>query len=63
MSTIVAFNMRKSVFNPSYFCSRTIGVCSSPVYKTLTVESFTDRVLADKPEFLKNNDFHDKLYD
>lgn len=40
-----------------------MGVCSSPVYKTLRVEDFVERVLSDKPDIIKNNDFHDKLYD
>ena len=63
MAKIVVYNMRHSIFNPDYFCSRSIGVCSTPVFKTLMPEDYVNRVLADKPEFLKNNDFHDKLYD
>ena len=63
MAKIVVFNMRHSIFNPNYFCARSIGVCSSPVYRTLKPEDYVNRVLADKPEIIKNNDFHDKLYD
>ena len=57
MRDIVILNLRKLVLHPTYFCARVLGVCSSPVYKTMSVNDFVNRVLSDKPAEIQKNDF------
>lgn len=39
-----------------------LGVCKPKHYKYLDPAEDAKRILSDKPEFLKNNDFIDNLY-
>eukprot|EP00345_Euplotes_harpa_P011349 CAMPEP_0168351852 /NCGR_PEP_ID=MMETSP0213-20121227/22163_1 /TAXON_ID=151035 /ORGANISM="Euplotes harpa, Strain FSP1.4" /LENGTH=514 /DNA_ID=CAMNT_0008362873 /DNA_START=374 /DNA_END=1918 /DNA_ORIENTATION=+ len=45
-----------------YSCSRMFGFCSSPSWTTLNSEDYIRRMMSDKPEFIKNNDYIDNLY-
>lgn len=62
MGEVVVPQLIHSVFSPKYFCSRISGFCSKPEYKTLKSQDFVDRLLSEKPEFIANNDYSDKLH-
>ena len=61
MGDIIVPVLAKFLLSPDYICSRVLGYCD-PVYKELSQDDFVQRVLADKPEHLKSNDFVDNLY-
>lgn len=46
---------------PKYFCGRVTGACRNP-YKVLKPETFIDRVLKEKPQEIKENNYIDTLY-
>ena len=46
---------------PKYFCGRVVGACANP-YKVLDPQDFIDRVLSEKPDKIKDNNFIDNLY-
>ena len=46
---------------PRYFCGRVTGACKNP-YTVLEPQTFIDRVIAEKPVQIKENDFIDNLY-
>jgi len=48
--------------SPRYFCGRVTGACSNP-YKVLDPKLFIDRVVKDKPDEIKENNFIDNLYE
>lgn len=50
------------LMGPEYGCSRFAGVCASPKFYTLDPQDYIDRVLSDKPEFLKENNYVDQQY-
>lgn len=40
-----------------------MGVCESlPTYQPLDAGDYVEQILADKPDYLKNDDFIDNLY-
>ena len=51
-----------STLSPNYFCARMVGVCASPDYRTLKSSVFINRILAEKPKKIQNNDFISNLY-
>ena len=62
MGPIVASELVNSVFEPKYFCSRIVGFCSRPVFKTLESSDYVEKVIADKPAEIQNNDFVENIY-
>ena len=44
-------------------CNEIAGVCTSPHIRSISVEEAVQSILADKPEFLENDDYIEKLYD
>lgn len=48
--------------NPGFFCSQTLELCTESEYKLLPPEDYINRILADKPASIANDDFIDNLY-
>lgn len=46
----------------NYFCEVTIPICSDRHFSIKTVQEEADRILSDKPDLIKNNDYIDNLY-
>jgi hypothetical protein len=63
MAEIIIPQMVDFATSPSYGCSRLMGFCSSPKWKTLDSQDYIDRVLSDKPDFIKDNDYVNKEYE
>ena len=59
---LVATQLKAKTFQPDFFCSMILGICKSSSYKYLDPKEDIARILSDKPEFLKNNDYIDNLY-
>jgi sphingomyelin phosphodiesterase len=62
MSKLVIHQAVSGVLTPEYSCARLMGFCNSPKYRTLDSQDYIDRVLADKPELIKDNDFVNQQY-
>ena len=46
-----------------FMCARAFGFCSKPHFKYLDNQEYIARILSDKPDFIKNNDYVDKQYE
>lgn len=55
-------NFKNFYFVPDFFCEEIAPYCESNLYKKNTPESFAKRILADKPEKIKEDNFVDNLY-
>jgi sphingomyelin phosphodiesterase len=62
MGDIIVPQIFEHLFAPKYACSRMLGFCSNPSWKTLDDQEYIDRVLADKPDFIKDNEFTNNKY-
>ena len=62
MGDIIVPQIFEHLFAPKYACSRMLGFCSSPSWKTMDDQEYIDRVLADKPDFIKDNEFTNNKY-
>jgi len=60
---ILVKGLKMKAFNPNYFCEITVPICHQETFRKLTREGYADRILANKPEIIKNNDFIDNLYE
>ena len=55
-------NLSEIILTPDYICS-TIGSCEKqPKYEPMNADDYIRGILAEKPDYLKDNDFIDKLY-
>ena len=63
MGDIIIPVLSQSIFSPDYFCGEFLGYCSTPSFYTFYAEEWVDKLLLTKPEFLKNNDYMNKIYD
>ncbi|CAI2362663.1 unnamed protein product [Moneuplotes crassus] len=59
---ILVDGLKKKTFNPNYLCEITLPLCKKEHFKMQTRESYAERILSDKPKFIKNDDFIDNLY-
>ena len=59
---MVRDGLRRRTFDADYFCEITFNACENTHFKPMGIKNYTDRVLADKPDIIKNNDFIDRLY-
>mmetsp|Transcript_21747 Transcript_21747/g.26808 ORF Transcript_21747/g.26808 Transcript_21747/m.26808 type:complete len:86 (+) Transcript_21747:174-431(+) len=48
------------LLTPDYFCARTVKMCSTPVYKTMSMQNDIADIMAKKPADAHH--FIDKLY-
>lgn len=62
MTEVLVPQMVDFVLTPAFSCARLMGFCSAPKWKTLDAQEYIDRILADKPEFLKDNDYVNQQY-
>ncbi len=61
MGDIIVPVLTNFLLSPDYLCSRVMKICTDP-FEVLDHKEFVTRILSDKPEFLKNNDFVHNLY-
>ncbi|CAI2362134.1 unnamed protein product [Moneuplotes crassus] len=62
MGSIIVPEVMKFLIGPKYACSRLVGVCKNPHFKTADPQDYIDRVLSDKPDFIKDNDYVNAQY-
>ena len=62
MGDVVVPQILDFLLSPSYACGRIGGFCSSHQWKTLDSSDYIQRILKDKPDFLKDNDFVNQQY-
>lgn len=60
---MVMDNLKRKFFEPNFFCETVLPVCAANTYDVQTIEAYEKRIMADKPEFLKDNDYINKLYE
>ncbi|CAI2361037.1 unnamed protein product [Moneuplotes crassus] len=63
MAEVILPQLASGIFGPEYGCSRMLGFCSDPNFKTLDPQDYIDRVLSDKPEIISDNDYINKKYE
>lgn len=56
-------NLAFKTFEPNYFCEVEVPVCKTTEYDILTSKAYTERVLSDKPDFIKDNNYINRLYE
>lgn len=54
--------MKFKAFEPNYFCEITVPVCKEEHFRLRPAQHDIDRILSDKPEFIKDNNYINKLY-
>jgi hypothetical protein len=59
---LIYTNVFDLVANEKYICHYAIPLCEEPVFKQLKHSDYISEVLADKPDFIKNDDYIDNLY-
>lgn len=61
---IMANNFKIKTLEPSYFCEVVLPVCknSENKYKILQIGDYEKQILADKPDFVKDNNFMNNMY-
>ena len=50
------------VLNPEFFCSQTWKVCNNSPYEILPPQDYIEKLMADKPAIIANDDFINNLY-
>lgn len=60
--SMIMTNLKVKTFEPNYFCEIFLGVCKPKHYKFLDPKDDAKRILADKPDFIKDNNYINKLY-
>ena len=63
MADVILPQLTEGVFSPMYACSRLTGFCSSPTFRTLDPEEYISKILSDKPDIIKDNDYVNKEYE
>lgn len=61
MGDIIVPVLANFLLSPDYICSRILQQCS-PAFKELDQNEFVTRILSDKPDHIKTNDYVDNLY-
>lgn len=56
-------NLKTKTFEPNYFCEVEIPACNHNKYEILERDSYAEKVLEDKPDIIKDNNFINNLYD
>uniref|UniRef100_A0A7S3NWK0 Sphingomyelin phosphodiesterase n=1 Tax=Euplotes crassus TaxID=5936 RepID=A0A7S3NWK0_EUPCR len=62
---VVMENLKVKTFEPHYLCEILLPACGSRAhkYKVQTREEFEERILADKPDYIQDNNFINNLYE
>jgi len=48
---------------PDFYCEETTKECKTDLYQSELPETYIERVIADKPASIENDDFVQKLYE
>ena len=56
MGDVIVPTLTNLLLSPDYICSRVLSTCESE-YVELSQDDYVKRVLSDKPDFLKANDY------
>lgn len=59
----LANNFGELILEPKFTCSNELHECERQWYTRDLVSTYADRVLSSKPDFLKDDDYLNKLYD
>lgn len=59
---VIMNNFKVKTFEPNYFCEMQIGVCKKKHYEFLDPKVEAKRILEDKPDFIKDNNYINQLY-
>ena len=62
MGDVLVPQMTEFLLTGNYSCSRLLGFCATPTWTTQNPEDYIRRLMLDKPQIIKNNDFVDNLY-
>lgn len=62
MIPVIVDSISNAYLSPDYMCIEILPFCLHSDYKVLLAEDFAERVLADKPEFIEDNNFVNSLY-
>lgn len=62
MGDVLVPQLTEFLLTGDYSCSRLFGFCGNPTWVTLNSEDYVRRVISEKPDIIKNNDFIDNLY-
>lgn len=60
---MVMVNLKTKTFEPNFFCEVEIPACNHNKYEILERDAYAEKVLADKPDIIKDNNFINNLYD
>lgn len=53
----------QGILSPQRVCTEYLHLCDTPEITELDVNDYVARILSDKPDSIKNNDYVDSLYD
>jgi hypothetical protein len=57
MGIIILPVLTNFTLSPDYMCNKVKPLCNEIEYKELNDTEFVERILSDKPDIIKNNDF------
>lgn len=63
MVTSVFEVLSSDLISKNRVCNEFLGYCNNPKFTEISVEDYTTRVLSDKPESIKDDNFINNLYD
>lgn len=55
-------NLKVKTFEPYHFCEQFVGICKPRHYEFLDPIDDAKRILADKPDFIKDNNYINNMY-
>ena len=59
---VVMKNLKAKTFDSEYFCSMSLNICKPRHYQYLDPKNDYKRILSDKPDFIRDNNFINNLY-
>lgn len=62
MATAMLDTIGREILSKERVCNEFLGVCAIPEFEKITVEDYSTRVLAEKPEIILTDDYITNLY-
>ena len=62
MGDVILPALTRLVLSPDYMCNKIVGICKDTTYEVIDYSEYVHRILKDKPDFLNDNDYINKLY-
>ena len=62
MGDVIVPTLTNFVLSPDYLCAKIIESCDDVDFIELDAKEYVTRILKDKPDIIKNDDFIDSLY-